>query len=165
MGKCRAALPQPGNTQTAQTKLTSAVQLVAVKHSGKHWIARRLKHSDIEAAAHELAKQDQSSLSFARLEQTSGLLWIETDSQQCPQVMRDVVPRRSVSWCTQVVPCDAVQAQAPVPSPLVGALSLAIHLQCGPSASARAVAPRRCALSLAMHAGGCLLYTSPSPRD
>jgi hypothetical protein len=101
------------------------VQLVAVKKSGSKWIARQLKHADLRKARLEVEQSDQESLKFTRLEDTSGLLWVETSTQECPQVVRDIVPNRPVRWSTQIVPCDSGSeaVQQVVPTPLAGACS------------------------------------------
>ena len=101
--------------------LSRAPQIIAVQRSGKKWLARRLGHGDMALAAEQVARSDQQSLSFTQLEETRGLLWIETDSPDSPQDLRSIVPNRPVRWGMQIVACDADSVQALVPTPLAGA--------------------------------------------
>jgi hypothetical protein len=96
------------------------MQLIAVQRSGKTWNARHLGHNDLQKARAQVERNDQGSLSFTRLEETSSLLWIETDLRTYPQQPREIVPGRSVRWGMQLVACDAQEVQALVPSPLAG---------------------------------------------
>lgn len=124
-------LEAPHTTRSTHPS-SKPLQIIAVQKSGRKWHAWRLGHRNLSRAKRQIEQADaKQSLRFTRLEVTSGLVWIETSNEDCPQYLRDVVPERPVRWSSQLAPCNWQTAQAMIATPLAGARCVAcVHKLC-----------------------------------